>query len=632
MHAAATSHRPLSASLVATIPGHAVRVLSPGEISDIENPQVSTKFDARSGPRKNLLGSSNLGPAPQRPARGAMRERPARADLEFGGAPGAAAVILLSHVTVYYVLLCVAASDGALYPLPRTLDGWRRVGRDLARLASPTPGALAAYLAWLGAQVGLALACPGPVVLGYPLRGGDVAGRAEDDRSETAAGAPTKTDEDEIGEARTTEGQNENRSRGAATPPPPPPPTTRLRYKCNALAAWWVTQATLFVTLLLFGDAPFRWIASRWGELATCAVVVADVASVGLYLHHRSRRRRRRWRRRVTGGAEGGRGRGGGRVGTAEGAEGADEDAADKDADAEDAAGEDELANPVYDVFMGIFANPRSFGGRLDWKLFTEIRASWATLFLLTLAASLAGHDDPRDDDDDGTGTIGCFFARCRISNASFLLLIAHWLYANACHKGEACVPFSFDVMREKFGWMLCFWNLAGVPFVYSANAFFVARNDVRLTTPRFAFVLVLLLSAYYVWDTSQAQRVRFRAKHLGVGLGKRPYAFPELPWSELRAPVAISTRRGFPLLASGWVGMARKIHYTADLAMACTWALACDRWPWQSAVVWFYPAFFLAMITHRAGRDERRCEEKYGDDWRRLKERVPNVWVPGVF
>ena len=607
-------------------------MLSPGEISDIENPQVSTKFDARSGPRKNLLGSSNLGPAPQRPARGAMRERPARADLEFGGAPGAAAVILLSHVTVYYVLLCVAASDGALYPLPRTLDGWRRVGRDLARLASPTPGALAAYLAWLGAQVGLALACPGPVVLGYPLRGGDVAGRAEDDRSETAAGAPTKTDEDEIGEARTTEGQNENRSRGAATPPPPPPPTTRLRYKCNALAAWWVTQATLFVTLLLFGDAPFRWIASRWGELATCAVVVADVASVGLYLHHRSRRRRRRWRRRVTGGAEGGRRRGGGRVGTAEGAEGADEDAADKDADAEDAAGEDELANPVYDVFMGIFANPRSFGGRLDWKLFTEIRASWATLFLLTLAASLAGHDDPRDDDDDGTGTIGCFFARCRISNASFLLLIAHWLYANACHKGEACVPFTFDVMREKFGWMLCFWNLAGVPFVYSANAFIVARNDVRLTTPRFAFVLVLLLSAYYVWDTSQAQRVRFRAKHLGVGLGKRPYAFPELPWSELRAPVAISTRRGFPLLASGWVGMARKIHYTADLAMACTWALACDRWPWQSAVVWFYPAFFLAMITHRAGRDERRCEEKYGDDWRRLKERVPNVWVPGVF
>ena len=97
----------------------------------------------------------------------------------------------------------------------------------------------------------------------------------------------------------------------------------------------------------------------------------------------------------MTGGAEGGGGRGGGRVETAEGAEGADEDAADKDANAEDAAGEDELANPVYDVFMGIFANPRSFGGRLDWKLFTEIRASWATLFLLTLAASLAGHDDP---------------------------------------------------------------------------------------------------------------------------------------------------------------------------------------------------------------------------------------------
>ena len=560
-----------------------------------------------------------------------MRERSARADLEFGGAPGAAAVILLSHVTVYYVLLCVAASDGALYPLPRTLEGWRRVGRDLARLASPTPGALAAYLAWLGAQVGLALACPGPVVLGYPLRGGAVAGRADDDLSETTAGAPTKTDGNGIGPLarESTENQDKNRFRGAGPPPPPPPPTTRLRYKCNALAAWWVTQATLFVTLLLFGDGPFRWIASRWGELATCAVAVADVASVGLYLGHRSLRRRRRRRRGrgTTGGAEGGRGggRGGGRDRVP---------AEDAEKDAAEGAEEDELANPVYDVFMGVVANPRSFGGRLDWKLFTELRASWATLFLLTLAASIAGDGEKNGDDDDdaGTGTIGFFCPRLRISNASFLLLLAHWLYANACHKGEACVPFTFDVMREKFGWMLCFWNLAGVPFVYSANAFFVARNDVRLTTPRFAFVLALLLSAYYVWDTSQAQRVRFRAKHLGVGLGKRPYAFPELPWSELRAPVAISTRRGFPLLASGWVGMARKIHYTADLAMACAWALACDRWPWQSAVVWFYPAFFLAMITHRAGRDERRCKQKYGEDWERLKERVPNVWVPGVF
>ena len=138
----------------------------------------------------------------------------------------------------------------------------------------------------------------------------------------------------------------------------------------------------------------------------------------------------------MTGGVEGGGGggRGGGRDGTAEGAEGAegaDRYANVEDANVKDEDVEDELLNPVYDVFMGVVANPRSFGGRLDWKLFTELRASWTTLFLLTLAASLAGAGDVERDDDDGAGMIGFFFfcPRRRISNASFLLLLAHWLY-----------------------------------------------------------------------------------------------------------------------------------------------------------------------------------------------------------
>ena len=86
--------------------------------------------------------------------------------------------------------------------------------------------------------------------------------------------------------------------------------------------------------------------------------------------------------------------------------------------------------------------------------MWSEIRVSWVTLFVLTLAAA----------------------AKAGFNSSSMLLLTAHWLYANACQKGEESVPFTLDIFHEKWGWMLIFWNLAGVPFLYSANAFFIAH------------------------------------------------------------------------------------------------------------------------------------------------------------
>jgi hypothetical protein len=36
-------------------------------------------------------------------------------------------------------------------------------------------------------------------------------------------------------------------------------------------------------------------------------------------------------------------------------------------------------------------------------------------------------------------------------------------------------------------------------------------------------------------------------------------------------------------------------------------WALACGSSPLADPLPFFYPAFFLVMIVHRVGRDERR-------------------------
>lgn len=60
---------------------------------------------------------------------------------------------------------------------------------------------------------------------------------------------------------------------------------------------------------------------------------------------------------------------------------------------------------------------------------------------------------------------------------------------------------------------MLCFWNLAGVPIMYTWNSVYLLKHPERDVSRPFAIaVLALYLFVYYVWDTSNSQKNHFRA------------------------------------------------------------------------------------------------------------------------
>jgi delta24(24(1))-sterol reductase len=272
--------------------------------------------------------------------------------------------------------------------------------------------------------------------------------------------------------------------------------------------------------------------------------------------------------------------------------------------------------NVIYDFFMGAALNPRI--ADIDLKMLAEIRVSWITLFMLTCGAA------SKQIERDG-----------HISGPMLTLVIAHFLYSNACMKGEACVPTTFDIFYEKDGWMLIFWNLTGVPFVYTWNSFYALyhyageKRD-TFAWPYYASLIAVLLAAYYVWDASQSQRNHFRMwwNKSGESGIERPWAFPKLPWRTLNNPKWIDTEKGKPLLISGFCGMARKIHYTMDIIMALIWGLACG---FDSPLPYYYVVFFTSFIAFRAGRDRKRCAKQYGKDWEQYEKEVPYVWFPGL-
>ncbi len=88
---------------------------------------------------------------------------------------------------------------------------------------------------------------------------------------------------------------------------------------------------------------------------------------------------------------------------------------------------------PLYDFFMGAELNPRLFG-ILDFKMFFEVRLPWYILLALSCGTAARQYEEYG-----------------YVSAEVWFLVMAHFLYANACSKGEECITTTWYVFLWGF-------------------------------------------------------------------------------------------------------------------------------------------------------------------------------------
>lgn len=245
----------------------------------------------------------------------------------------------------------------------------------------------------------------------------------------------------------------------------------------------------------------------------------------------------------------------------------------------------------VVDCFYGTELNP-TMGG-VDLKMFSY-RPSLIGLGLLNVSFAAAQYQE-----------LGHITTRMWVYQVFYLAYLVNYF------QFEYGMIYTWDIIAEKFGWMLVWGDYVLVPFFYSIPGWYLVHN----TEPMPAWQVVALAALYVVgfvlFRGSNEQKHQFKADPERPIWGKRPEAL------------------GGKLLVSGFWGIGRKLNYTGELSMYIAWSLTTG---FGSVVPYLLPLWLAVLFPHRAWRDDQRCRAKYGPLWEAYCKRARFRMIPFLY
>lgn len=245
----------------------------------------------------------------------------------------------------------------------------------------------------------------------------------------------------------------------------------------------------------------------------------------------------------------------------------------------------------LSDYFYGAEVNPRLFG--LDLKMFSY-RPSLMGLGLINVSFAVAQYQ-----------------MHGAVSTRMWLYQAFYFAYLVNYFQFEHGMLFTWDVIAERFGWMLVWGDYVLVPFFYSIPGWFLLDRMDPMPVWEIAALVILYLVGFVLFRGANEQKHRFKIDPTTKIWGKPPETI------------------GGKLLASGFWGIGRKLNYTGELCMYFAWTIPCG---FDSVVPFLLPLWLVGLFSHRAWRDEQRCKAKYGATWDEYCRRARFRMIPFIY
>jgi delta14-sterol reductase len=229
----------------------------------------------------------------------------------------------------------------------------------------------------------------------------------------------------------------------------------------------------------------------------------------------------------------------------------------------------------LKDLWFGVELNPTWLG--VDLKMFAY-QPSLIGLGLFNASFAYAQYE-----------TYG------QISLQMWMFQAFWWLYLASHYYYEEFMLSTWDIIAEKFGFMLIWGDLVLVPFFYSLIGWFLVDRLSPIPIP--VAIAITLLYLFGLW--------LFRGANL------QKYRFKKDPHTKIWGQPAKALEG--KLLISGWWGIGRKLNYTGEICLYLAIAILTG---FNSVIPYLLPLWLGSLLIHRSWRDDRRCRAKYKDLW----------------
>ncbi|MCY3921261.1 MAG: DUF1295 domain-containing protein [Chloroflexi bacterium] len=242
-------------------------------------------------------------------------------------------------------------------------------------------------------------------------------------------------------------------------------------------------------------------------------------------------------------------------------------------------------------VFFGRQLNPSWFG--VDLKLFSY-RPSLIALALLNVSFAVVQYD-----------TYGS------LTLQMILYQLFTGLYVLNYFQFEYGMIYTWDIVSERFGWMLAWGDYVLVPFFYCLAGWWLVDTTDSIPALAGAALCLLFVVGSCLFRGANEQKHRFK-QNAETSIWGRPAD-------------SLDGR----LLVSGFWGVGRHLNYSGEICVYFAFALTTAFSSW---IPYALPVWLTALLWHRARRDDRRCRAKYGALWERYTRRVPYALIPRVY
>jgi delta14-sterol reductase len=262
----------------------------------------------------------------------------------------------------------------------------------------------------------------------------------------------------------------------------------------------------------------------------------------------------------------------------------------------------------VYDFFVGRELNPRL--GDLDFKFMFELRPGLIGWTLIAVAYVVKAAESAGFAKEGGYAAPG-MLPLYGAALANFWYVFEGLLY----EPGNVSM---MDIAYDGFGFMLCFGDLAWVPFIYALQCRFLYYHPAvaRSLPPLYlAAAVAVYMAGYAAFRGANSEKDRYR----------KDVNDPRVAHLQ-----TMRTARGTNLIINSWWGICRHPNYVGDWLMVVATSMFTG---WGSVLPYFQVIYFAVLLIHRQIRDEDWMLAKYGaEDWNAFCKKVPWRLIPGLY